>query len=91
MGSAFEQRAAARHDAGLVLSGRAEARLALAMSNAIDALPEPELRRLLKLIAGLDPDALQRAAASYTEIFCAVAEMEGSVAALLPIAVPGPS
>lgn len=68
-----------------------EARLALAMSNAIDALPEPELRRLLKLIAGLDPEALQRAAASYTEIFCAVAEMKGSVAALAPIAVPGPS
>ena len=67
-----------------------EAQLALAMSNAIDALPEAELRRLLKLIAGLDPEALQRAAACYTEMFCAVAEVEASVAALLPVAVPGP-
>jgi hypothetical protein len=67
-----------------------EGRLALAMSNAIDALPETELRRLLKLVAGLDPAAVQRAAACYTEIFCAVADVEASVAALLPIAVPGP-
>lgn len=63
---------------------------------AIDALPEIDLRRLLDLIGGLDPAALQRAAAAYTETFCTVSEMEGSVAALRPVAMlpcdglPGP-
>ena len=54
---------------------------------AIDALPEIELRRLLSLIGGMDPAALQRAAAAYTETFCAVAEMKASVAALRPVAL----
>jgi hypothetical protein len=65
---------------------------ALAMQRkALDVLPEAELRRLLALIGGMDPAALQRAAAAYTEIYCAVAEMEASVAALRPVAraVPG--
>ncbi len=57
---------------------------------AIDALPEVELRRLLVLIGGIDPAALQLAAAIYTETFCAVAEMKGSVAALRPLALAQP-
>jgi hypothetical protein len=57
---------------------------------AIDALPETEVRRLLGLVGGLEPAALQRAAAAYTDIFCAVAEMTGSVAALRPIALAAP-
>lgn len=57
---------------------------------AIDALPEAELRRLLLLIGGMDPEALQRAAATYTETFSAVAEMKGCVAALRPLALPVP-
>jgi hypothetical protein len=57
---------------------------------AIDALPETEVRRLLGLIGGMEPAALQRAAAAYTDIFCAVAEMKGSVAALRPIALAAP-
>jgi hypothetical protein len=57
---------------------------------AIDALPETEMRRLLGLIGGMEPAALQRAAAAYTDIFCAVAEMKGSVAALRPIALAAP-
>jgi hypothetical protein len=65
---------------------------ALAMQNtAIDALPEAELRRLLQLIGGMDPAALQRAAAAYTEMFCAAAGMEANVAALRPVAMAGPS
>lgn len=60
---------------------------ALAMHRtAIDALPEVELRRLLQLVGGLDPAALQRAAAVYTETFCAVSELQASVAALAPVA-----
>lgn len=43
-----------------------------AQYEAIDALPEAEMRRLLKLIGGTNPAALQRAAATYTETFCAV-------------------
>lgn len=54
---------------------------------AIDALPEIDLRRLLGLIGGLDPAALQRAAAVYTETFCTVTETEASVAALRPVAL----
>jgi hypothetical protein len=57
---------------------------------AIDALPETEVRRLLGLIGGMEPAVLQRAAAAYTDIFCAVAEMKGSVAALRPIALAAP-
>ncbi len=53
---------------------------------AIDALPEIEVRRLLSLIGGMEPAALQRAAAAYTDMFDAVAEMKGSVAALRPFA-----
>ena len=49
-----------------------------------------EVRRLLGLIGGMEPAALQRAAAAYTDIFCAVAEMKGSVAALRPIALAAP-
>jgi hypothetical protein len=68
-----------------------EARQALAMQrDAIGALPEVDLRRLLGLIGGMDPAALQRAAAAYTEMFCAVAEMQGSVAALRPVALAAP-
>jgi hypothetical protein len=37
-------------------------------ANAIGALPEAELRRLLQLIGGMDPAALQRAAAACTEM-----------------------
>jgi hypothetical protein len=59
-------------------------------STAIDALPEAELRRLLKLIGGMDPAALQRAAATYTEMFYGAAEMQASVAALRPVALAGP-
>lgn len=66
-----------------------EARRALAIQRAaIDALPEVELRRLLGLIGGMDPAALQRAAATYTETFGAVAEMQSSVDALRPVAPP---
>jgi hypothetical protein len=54
---------------------------------AIDALPEIDLRRLLGLIGGMDPAALQRAAAVYTETFCTVTETEASVAALRPVAL----
>ncbi len=61
---------------------------ALAMQRtAIDALPEIDLRRLLGLIGGIDPEALQRAAAAYTETFCAVTEAKASVAALQPVAL----
>lgn len=68
-----------------------EARQALAMQrDAINALPEVDLRRLLDLIGGMDPAALQRAAATYTEMFCAVAEMQASVAALRPVALAAP-
>ena len=68
-----------------------ESRQALAIQRAaIDALPEDELRRLLVLIGGMDPAALQRAAAIYTETFCAVAEMKSSVAALRPVALAWP-
>jgi hypothetical protein len=73
-------------------AGPRESHQALAIQRAaIDALPEGELRRLLVLISGMDPAALQRAAAIYTETFCAVAEMKSSVAALRPVAlaVPG--
>lgn len=56
---------------------------------AIDALPETEVRRLLGLIGGMEPAVLQRAAAAYTDTFCAVAEMKGSVAALRPVALAG--
>jgi hypothetical protein len=72
-------------------AGAAEAGQALAMQRAaIDALPEAELRRLLVLIGGMDPEALQRAAAMYTETFSAVAEMKGHVAALRPLALTDP-
>ena len=65
-----------------------QARRALAVQcEAIDALPEAELRRLLKLIGGADPAALQRAAAAYTETFCAVPHAAASVAALRPVAL----
>lgn len=57
---------------------------------AIDALPETEVRRLLVLIGGMEPAALQRAAAAYTDTFCAVAEMKGSVAALRAVALAAP-
>lgn len=57
---------------------------------AIDALPETEVRRLLGLIGGMEPAALQRAAAAYTDTFCAVAEMKGSVAALRKVALAAP-
>ena len=68
-----------------------EAWQALAVQRAaIDALPEAELRRLLLLIGGMDPEALQRAAATYTETFSAVAEMKGCVAALRPLALAVP-
>ena len=68
-----------------------DARQALVLQDkAIDALPETELRRLLKLIGGMDPAALQRAAAAYTEMFCTVADMEASVAVLQPVAVAAP-
>jgi len=68
-----------------------ESRRALAAQRAaIDALPEPELRRLLVLIGGMDPEVLHRAAATYTETFSAVAAMESSVAALRPLALAGP-
>ncbi len=65
-----------------------EACRALAVQcEAIDALPEAELRRLLKLIGGADPSALRRAAATYTETFCAVPQAKASVAALRPLAL----
>jgi hypothetical protein len=68
-------------------AGPTEAWQALAEQRAaIDALPEAELRRLLVLIGGMDPEALQRAAATYAETFSAVAEMKGYVAALRPLA-----
>lgn len=57
---------------------------------AIDALPELELRRLLCLIGGMDPAALHRAAAAYTETFGGVAQMKASVAALRPVALAVP-
>lgn len=57
---------------------------------AIDALPETELRRLLGLIGGMDPAALQRAATIYTETFCGVGNMQASVAALRPVALACP-
>ena len=58
-----------------------------AQYEAIDALPEAELRRVLRLIGGTDPAALQRAAATYTETFCAVPQVKASVAALRPLAL----
>jgi hypothetical protein len=60
-------------------------------NTAIDALPEAELRRLLQLIGGMDPAALQRGAAAYTEMFCAVAGIKANVAALRPVAMAAPS
>ena len=75
----------------LPAAGSRETRQALATQRAaIDALPEVELRRLLVLIGGIDPAALQLAAAIYTETFSAVAEMKGSVAALRPLALAKP-
>jgi hypothetical protein len=69
-----------------------EARRALAIQRkAIDALPEAELRQLLILIGGMDPAALQRAAATYTEMFCAADDMRASVAALRPVTLTVPS
>ena len=68
-------------------AGRGDWQQALATQRtAIDALPETEVRRLLGLIGGMEPAVLQRAAAAYTDTFCAVAEMKGSVAALRPVA-----
>ena len=68
-----------------------EARRALAIQReAIEALPELDLRRLLNLIGGMDPAALQRAAATYMEMYCAVPEMQASVAALQPVALAAP-
>jgi hypothetical protein len=58
-----------------------------AQYEAIDSLPEAELRRVLKLIGGTDPAALQRAAATYTETFCTVPQVKTSVAALRPPAL----
>lgn len=54
---------------------------------AIDALPEIDLLRLLGLIGSMDPAALQRAAAVYTETFCTVTKTKASVAALRPVAL----
>jgi hypothetical protein len=71
-------------------SGEAQRALAI-QDSAIDELPEAELRRLLKLVGGTDPAALQRAAAAYTEMFCAVASLEASVAALQPVAAGVPA
>lgn len=71
-------------------SGEAQRALAI-QDKAIDELPETELRRLLKLIGGTDPAALQRAAAAYTEMFCAVADLKASVAALQPVAAGVPA
>jgi hypothetical protein len=72
-------------------AGRGDWQQALAIQRtAIDALPETEARRLLGLIGGMEPAALQRAAAAYTDTFCAVAEMKGSVAALRPVALAAP-
>jgi hypothetical protein len=65
-----------------------ESQRALAVQrDAIDALPEADVRRLLVLIGGMDPAALHRAATTYTETFCTVAEMKASVAALQPVAL----
>ena len=94
-GSGPDGRLESSHDMGGPAdhaSGRPrESRQALAIQRAaIDALPEGELRRLLVLISGMDPAALQRAAAIYTETFCAVAEMKSSVAALRPVALAMP-
>ncbi|MGH3123135.1 MAG: hypothetical protein ACRDND_19240 [Streptosporangiaceae bacterium] len=88
------EEAPARRDAPM-MHGRPEAgsgwQQALATQRAaIDALPEGELRRLLILIGGMDPAALQRAAAAYTETFCAVAGMKAAVAALRPVALAIP-
>ena len=75
----------------LPAAGAGESRQALAIQRAaIDALPEAELRLLLSMIGGMDPAAPQRAAALYTETFCAVAEMSSSVAALEPVALARP-
>ncbi len=72
-------------------AGSGEWQRALAMhQTALHALPEVEVRRLLQLIGGIDPAALQRAATAYTETFCAVAGMEASVAALQPVALAAP-
>jgi hypothetical protein len=72
-------------------AGPPEWQQALAMQQAaVDALPEAEVRRLLLLIGGLDPAALQRAAAAYAETFCGVAAMKASVAALQPVALAVP-
>ena len=73
---------------GLPAAGPEAALQALATQRtAIDALPEIDLRRLLGLIGGMDPAALQRAAVAYTETFCTVTETGGSVAALRPVAL----
>jgi hypothetical protein len=72
-------------------AGRGDWQQALAIQRtAIDALPETEVRRLLVLIGGMEPAVLQRAAAAYTDTFCAVAEMKGSVAALRLVALAAP-
>jgi hypothetical protein len=71
-------------------SGEAQRALAI-QDKVIDELPEAELRRLLKLIGGTDPAALQRAAAAYTEMFCAVASLKASVAALQLVAAGVPA
>jgi hypothetical protein len=72
-------------------AGRGDWQQVLAIQRtAIDALPETEVRRLLGLIGGMEPAALQRAAAAYTDTFCAVAEMRSSVAALRPVALDAP-
>jgi hypothetical protein len=66
-----------------------ESRRALATQRAgVDALPEAELRPLLALLGGMDPAALQQAAAAYTETFGAVDELQASVAALRQVAPP---
>jgi hypothetical protein len=49
------------------------------------------LRRLLRLIGVTDPAALQRAAAASTGMFCAVASLKASVAALRPVAAGLPA
>jgi hypothetical protein len=77
--------------AGAPAAGPGEWQRALAMQRtAIDALPEADLRRLLRLIGGLDPEALHRAAAAFTETFCTVAKMKTRVTALQPVAMAVP-
>jgi hypothetical protein len=67
--------------------GAAEPGLRQLHEEHADDDPEAELRRLLKLLGGADPAALQRAAATFTETFCAVPQAEASVAALRPLAL----